>query len=590
MHSDMQHRPSIVLIVLLALLALVLLARPAHSGWSVDPVEIHATSALCPLVATADDAHQGAIVVWQENTATGGFLRARHVLASGDLDPTWIAPAAVSNFDVARSALGAVRDGVGGAYVWWMESNSLWLTRVSSAGAVASGWPARGRNLGQLPSRTARPLVLTDRGGGVYVGWLNLTLAIPSFASIRVQHLGPTGGAAGGWPAGGRSFGYDPADNSTVVSFGMDVGTDGGLWFAWETVGVSMESGAYSDGEIRVHRTTTSGAPVPGWPNNGRLISAYPAFMNFAPGWAPWANSALIAIAGDGDGGAYVFSAVGESDPFYSVVFHQTLRRIDGMGSPSAGWAPEGVGVGNLTVQGGADPGAAASLRLLSDGRGGVYAGAPFFMLHTEPGFTFCQFDGAGLALPVSLSAGQNGLEYATDGTGGMFIASFKPSGATGPNESDSHVWVSQSGGSYYVESVRSYYSTRYGDIGLTATGDGGAIFAWSQLIDRQGIYAIRLNQAGRVTGVIPKIGAAQLRLRFVRGQGVLAVPSLPGSGDITLSLHDLAGRTVSSERACAVAGADVAFPGTRDLPGGVYFARASAGGKELHARVVVAR
>lgn len=74
MNSNMHHRRSFVWILLLALLALMLFARPAHSGWSADPVEIHATSALCPLVASVDDGNNGAIVVWQENTASGGDL------------------------------------------------------------------------------------------------------------------------------------------------------------------------------------------------------------------------------------------------------------------------------------------------------------------------------------------------------------------------------------------------------------------------------------------------------------------------------------------------------------------------------------
>jgi len=38
-----------------------------------------------------------------------------------------------------------------------------------------------------------------------------------------------------------------------------------------------------------------------------------------------------------------------------------------------------------------------------------------------------------------------------------------------------------------------------------------------------------------------------------------------------------------------ATLGADVVLPGTRDLPGGVYFARAGDGTRVLNARVIVA-
>jgi hypothetical protein len=98
------------------------------------------------------------------------------------------------------------------------------------------------------------------------------------------------------------------------------------------------------------------------------------------------------------------------------------------------------------------------------------------------------------------------------------------------------------------------------------------------------------VNPAGIVTGVppTPVIGAPSLRLRFVRGEGVHAVASFAGSPRVTFTLHDLAGRRVASLTSAATLGADVVFPGTRDLAGGVYFARASDGNRELRARVIV--
>jgi hypothetical protein len=109
-------------------------------------------------------------------------------------------------------------------------------------------------------------------------------------------------------------------------------------------------------------------------------------------------------------------------------------------------------------------------------------------------------------------------------------------------------------------------------------------------LIDRQGIYAVRLGQAGAVTSVppTPVIGPPSLRVRFVRGDGVHAVASFSGSPRLTFALHDLAGRRVAAMSSDATLGADRVFPGTRALPGGVYFAQASDGARVLHARVIV--
>ncbi len=107
-----------ILAVLFAILALMLFTRPANAGWSADPVQVHATTALCPLVSACDDSEYGAIVTWQENTGVGGVLKSQRLLASGDLDPTWSGAVTVCAADVARGGLGSVSDGEGGAYVW----------------------------------------------------------------------------------------------------------------------------------------------------------------------------------------------------------------------------------------------------------------------------------------------------------------------------------------------------------------------------------------------------------------------------------------------------------------------------------------
>jgi hypothetical protein len=81
------HRIRYTIIALvLTWMALMLFTRPAHGAWSADPVEVHATSALCPAVSAIDDGHCGAIIVWQENTASGGLLKAQHLEANGDVD------------------------------------------------------------------------------------------------------------------------------------------------------------------------------------------------------------------------------------------------------------------------------------------------------------------------------------------------------------------------------------------------------------------------------------------------------------------------------------------------------------------------
>ena len=140
--------------------------------------------------------------------------------------------------------------------------------------------------------------------------------------------------------------------------------------------------------------------------------------------------------------------------------------------------------------------------RAIADGRGGLYTGVPWYATEFTEMVEFRQRTAAGAPTSAYDLVDQRGIETSLRSDGGLFVATFKPSGATGPYEADAYISVGQiPSGASYGESARSYYATRYGDIGLAATDDGGAIFAWSQLIDRQGVFAIRLNPSGAVTG-----------------------------------------------------------------------------------------
>jgi len=576
----------------LAWLGLVILTRPAHGAWGADPITVHATAALCPAVSAIDDGHYGALVVWQENDAAGGHLKAQHVLANGDLDPAWGDGVAVSDVDAARGALGAVSDASGGAYVWWMQDAMLFLTHVSAGGAITPGWSAHGRNLGTLPGSAGRPAATADGSGGIYLGWLSFQIPFGSTSTyVRAVHLGPAGLGVGGWPTSGRAV-TSPSDPDVIVnSFGLDRASDGGVWLAWQTLQAGP-MGSALPGEVRAVRLTPAGAPAGGWTADGVLLAPYDTgFMAHDHGWMMSQPASLVAAAHDDEAGAFVVSTQGEWDGA-NVVFHATVRHLGPAGAPAPGWTPDGQPLGDILGDA-AFEGPEASMRAFADQKGGVLAGVPFFGSEFSALTFFSRLSPDGAPLDGGIGTGQQGLEFAPRGDGGMFIASFKPSGASGPYEPDAYISVAQSDpGAGWYESKASPNATRYGDVGLTATGDGGAIFAWSQLVDRQGIFAIRLGTAGQVTSVppTPVVGGPALRVRFVKGEGVRAVASLAGATNVDLALYDLAGRRVAQVRSDATLGADVLLPGTRDLPGGVYFARASDGKRQVDQKVLVLR
>src|SRR4029453_9169390 len=95
------------------------------AGWSTNPVTVRATTAAIPLVAACNDAAYGTFVAWQEESTPGtGEVRVLHMLPGGDPDPAWPAEGALacSRF-TARATLGLAPDGLGGTYVWWIETS-----------------------------------------------------------------------------------------------------------------------------------------------------------------------------------------------------------------------------------------------------------------------------------------------------------------------------------------------------------------------------------------------------------------------------------------------------------------------------------
>ena len=336
MNAVTHHVRVFLISALLSLLALALLARPAHSAWSAAPVQVQATSALCPLVGASDDSHYGAILTWQENTGSGGVLKAQHLLSNGDMDSGWPAPVDVCTAAVTRTALGSVSDDVGGAYVWWMESAQLYLTRVSPSGAIALGWPVRGRVLATLFPATARPAVVKDGSGGLYIAWLGGTVSIPTFMTIRVMHLGPANTGKGGWINGVRSLGGTQFANEEVNSFAIEAAPDGGLWLAFATS--TLGDPDLLPGDVRVARYTSAGTPAAGWDPHGVSLAMFRGdLLAGSRGWGLTPASALVAVANDGGTGAFVVHGDPADNGGGNITPSFRLSRIDGAGATPSG-------------------------------------------------------------------------------------------------------------------------------------------------------------------------------------------------------------------------------------------------------------
>ena len=590
----MKARPGI------ALLSGVLLLAPAvgHATWSLDPVTVHATTDNCPLVAAASDAQDGAIVVWQQDdAATPGVYRllARRLLANGDVDAAWpAAGATVSSATVNRVALGALGDGGGGAYVWWMEQTSLYLTRMLSDGTIAPDWPARGKSLGTLFTSAFRPLVFADGQGGIWLGWL---MGDPVLSLGRIVHLGPDGLGAGGWPNSGRGYGPSPPSEigeMKMLAFTFAPATGGGAWVAWGDVPFDVEGQQFHAGSWRLKRVTSTGLVAPGGPDGdppvgvfrGDLLGDWPAGPTL-----PYFAASPVAVAPDGADGAYVlFMDVDSVQVGYAT---PRLFHLDAAGLPVSSWPAAGVVPFATGAPDAVDNGALCSLRLFPEAGGGVFALRPSYYSEGFIDVTLDRVTPAGTQTMWSRVA-PRGFECIVPLSGDTYLASYYPNAPYSPFEPNAYLQLEQVYGSgadgpgFYEQHDGPPYQW-YGDIGLAPTSDAGAIFAWSQVRELQGVFARRFTQTGQVTGVEPVVTPSRaLRLRFAPGRGVVATLGAVGAGRIRLL--DVAGRVCAGTEVPAGA-REVAIEGTATLAPGLYFARhLGADGAVETGRVVIVR
>jgi hypothetical protein len=583
---------------LIAIFAITILTPAAWSGWSADPVQVHPTTNSCPQVAAAGDGAYGAIVIWQETTTgSTGPLYARHVLPDGSIDPAWASPAVVCATLLDRSGLGAVSDGLGGAYVWWTSGSSVILSRITSDGSIASGWPAAGRSLGAMVRPQMRPLVISDGAHGVYVQWLQSALSSDGTAmlpQIRAAHLGPSNTAAGGWVGGGiRALGTTDEQYEWVNSAAIGLAQDGGLWLGWATTIIDASLGA-QPGDVRLTRYTSAGIPSPGYDGHGVSIAPFNGpLLDSSTYWSMSPAMSLVGVAADGADGAFVIRGDPVDDGGYVHALGY-LGHFQAGGVADPAWPAGGLYVNGAGIDVSTDYGAGASFRALPDGSGGVLAGKPWEASESGLGVDFRRYSVAAASLPGGAGAGAEGLEFVSNGTGGMFAASYHASGPTSFWSPNAFVSVNQApSGDGYFEYHDTPVVTWYGDIALAASGDGGAFFFWSQSRERFGIYAIRLNGAGQVTAVTPVAEpvSRRLSLRFARGSGIEAHASFASAGPARWQLLDVAGRVLAQSDFAASAGANAwTMSGTASLPSGLYFGRVTRGAEASTAKVAITR
>jgi len=229
-----------------------------------------------------------------------------------DLSPALVNPDAVG--------MAAISDGSGGAFFAWatIPGADIYVQHVMADGSLAAGWPTGGVAVCTAPGAQYNPRLARGGAGSVFVGWTDTR---DPGTQAYVAALDAAGVLAAGCPVNGRKLGYgfyaangvaidEPRED--VLDLQPDV-TGGALVLRRTNLLGTAAS-------LHVHRVSTDGMDVVGWPDGGR-------FLGFG---RPESGGALCP---DGAGGAFAVS------PTFSglLAFHLTSTGTDAPGWTSGG-------------------------------------------------------------------------------------------------------------------------------------------------------------------------------------------------------------------------------------------------------------
>jgi hypothetical protein len=556
-------------------LSLILPAGPAAAGWGPDHVTITTDTGIYGIESCTDGAH-GALVAWVRD----GVVRLHHLLASGDLDPGWpaggmfIADSVTSS--VTQPLIDVLSDAAGGAYVRWQTASGGRLLRITSRATIAPGWPAEG--IVSIPSGAFETLV-EDGQGGVYAGWFGLGDG-PGYV-VKVIRIGPDGALPKGWmgPKTVRPQGDPPIHQwwPQIAPAG-----DGGVFVAWMT----LDEGLLPHGHVHLARLSPTGKTAAGWPEGGydyEEVDGSMVLNIFDP---------LIQLAPDGRGGAFMLS----SSPFagyYAPTYFDLevrLRRVTLDGTPAPGWPPGGL----VSTTEYMHSRRKTHPRLFPDGDQGAFVLTPFYYTENLTQLTIRRWTAATQAW-IGRTFGIQNLEGEPGGQGQLYLANVVPNGPASWAEPLANVNLMRCPCPYDESLYLDYYEI-YGPVGIfgavevTPTGDGGAIFFWSQHYEHFGLFALRFNEAGQVVDVPVAQTPGSCHAWFVPGSGVRVSGAMPDAAAGEVELFDVTGRRVAHHGIGAGPSFEAVLPGSERLGTGLYFVRVRGADFSATARVTVLR
>jgi hypothetical protein len=391
------------------------------------------------------------------------------------------------------AAVTSVPDGANGQYVAWTDfrdgQSDIYLTRVTNAGALASGWPATGLAVCTAPGRQNQATLFPDGANGVILGWEDFRsseLTGDAYAQ-RVNSAGVPQ-----WTANGVKVLAGTLVENNIA--GAPDGTGGAL--------IAFDHNNGSDLDILAVRYDGTGALATGWNASGNAVVTAAQ------------NQTSLALAAGAAGSVIVSWVDDRLSPAPANVYAQ---RLSAAGVPL--WTPNGIQLDGGT-------GFPQGTFMVPDGAGGsivVWNDAFGVMAQRIDGAGVVQWTAGGVSM---LGPGSSISMVGADGLGGAMMAGVGFSGVLAQR-------VNPSGTVMWGASGTTVTTQLAPEFDMIADGSGGAFFAWDPFnlsTNETDVAAQHLGPGGA-----PGWGATGAGVSAAAGNQMQPVAAPDGAGGLTV-------------------------------------------------------
>ncbi|MBI1796438.1 MAG: T9SS type A sorting domain-containing protein [Candidatus Eisenbacteria bacterium] len=190
----------------------------AHATWQTNGNPVCAAAGVQSAPVAIADGAGGVFVAWLDQRPVSPGIYAQHVLTDGTTG--WAANGVLLSGATVANPPRIMSDAAGGALIVWPTGPAIYAQRVDGNGVIHSGWPVDGRLITSDVTSTANFGAVTDGAGGVYFTRDKFVTGGFNTHFIRLTRIDADGNFVAGWTESGVQV--DQGDQASLLDLAAD--------------------------------------------------------------------------------------------------------------------------------------------------------------------------------------------------------------------------------------------------------------------------------------------------------------------------------------------------------------------------------